>query len=93
MSVASMAFLYLAVAASGGALAFLFAQRMSGRTPPEVAGCYEGASQLESATRDLGSLCSEAKAVPTGAHGLLESARAELEEAVRGLHRGADRAV
>ena len=90
-----MAFLYLAVGTSGGALAFLAAQRISGRTPPEVAGCYEHAKLLESLQRDLDALA-EGAAKAEGADTAredLEGARKELREAIGGLQRGADLVV
>lgn len=86
-----MTFLYAAVATSGGALAFLTGQRLSGRTPPEVAACYEQATDLERAADELRKLRDEAK--KAGEEEILknlEAALDTLEEAAHGLRRGAD---
>lgn len=95
MSVAGAAFLYLAIAASGGAVSFLTGQRTSGKTAPEVESCYEHALLLESAARELNALCDEAAkadlAPETRAD--LEGAREKLEDAISGLRRGADLVV
>lgn len=95
MSAAAMAFLYLAIGASGGALAFLAGQRASGRTPPEVHACHEQASLLESVSRDLDALHEEATKtdIPDEGREELENARTRLEEAITGLRRGADLVV
>lgn len=96
MSVAGAAFLYLAIAASGGAVSFLTGQRTSGKTAPEVESCYEHALLLESAARELNALCEEAaKAadLPPEARAELEGAREKLEDAIGGLRRGADLVV
>lgn len=95
MSAAAMAFLYLAIAASGGALAFLAGQRMSGRTPPEVHACHEQAALLESVARDLTAIQEDAQknATPEDGAEELENARARLDEAISGLRRGADLVV
>lgn len=95
MSAAAMAFLYLAIAASGGALAFLAGQRASGRTPKEVHECHDQASLLESVQRDLDALHEEAAktSVPEEGREDLEDARGRLDEAISGLRRGADLVV
>lgn len=91
MSAAAMAFLYLAIGASGGALAFLAGQRASGRTPPEVDACHEQANLLESVSRDLDALHEDAaKATTPEERAEIEAARTRLEEAISGLRRGAD---
>lgn len=92
MNVAVMAFLYAAIAASTGALAFLAAQRMSGRTPREVQACYEKALLLESASKEVRALCEDAEksGAPEDARADLRTASEQLEDAIRGLRRGAD---
>ena len=95
MSVAGAAFLYIAIAASGGAVSFLTGQRSSGKTSSEVEACYENAVLLESASRELRALCDEAaKAeLPPETRVELENARVQLEDAISGLQRGADLVV
>lgn len=95
MSVAAAAFMYVAIATSAGALAFLAGQRSSGKTSGEVEACYEQAQLLESAARDLRALRDEAAKAPPAEDGREELAGAHerLEEAIRGLRRGADAVV
>lgn len=90
-----MAFMYLAVATSGGALAFIAGQRMSGRTPREVEGCNEQAILLESALRELDAMCDDADGDgdPADARTALQRARDELDEAISRLRRGVDLVV
>ena len=90
-----MAFLYLAVATSGGALAFIAGQRMSGRTPPEVDGCNEQAILLEGIARELDAMCDDVDGAsdPDDARAALQRARDELDEAISRLRRGADLVV
>lgn len=92
MNIAGSAFLYLALAASAGALAFLSAQRLSGRTPPQVERVHEHAALLESVGRDLRALVDEAEKAPPSDDGRadLRSARDGLDDAIAGLRRGAD---
>lgn len=92
MSMAAMAFLYLAIGASGGALAFLAGQRASGRTPPEVEACHEQAALLESVARDLDALEQEAARsdLPEADRAEIGQARTRLDDAIGGLRRGAD---
>lgn len=92
MSAAAMAFLYVALAASGGALAFLAGQRASGRTPKEVHECHDQAALLENVSRDLDALHAEAEKgdAPEEGREEIQCARARLEEAIGGLRRGAD---
>lgn len=89
------AFLYLAIAAAGGALAFLAGQRAGGRTPPEVARAHEEALLLESVAKDLATLDDAAAraAAPEDARHEIANARDELDDAVRTLRRGADLVV
>lgn len=95
MSAAASMFLFLAIAASGGAVAFLTGQRTSGRTPPEVEACHEQATLLERASEELRALCDEAQKAdaPEEAREELRAARDELEDAISGLRRGADLVV
>lgn len=102
MNVAGSAFLYVAIAASGGALAFLSGQRSSGRTPPGVESVYEHAMLLDSVARDLRALTEQAEKLPAPevgreeletARGELAAARTELEDAIGRLRRGADLVV
>ena len=95
MSLAASAFLYMALATSGGALAFLTGQRASGRTPREVEACHEQAMLLDRVAEDLRSLCDEADKAeaPDEAREELRQARDRLEEAIAGLRRGADLVV
>ena len=95
MSVAAAAFLYTAIATSGGALAFLTGQRASGKTRPEVTECYEQAKLLESVARDLAAFSADlAKSAPDAAgRKELDSARTQLEDAISTLQRGADLVV
>lgn len=92
MSVATLAFLYLSIAASAGALAFLAGQRASGRTPAEVHACHEQVALLESVSRDLDALSEDAarSAAPADGREEIESARTRLDDAIGGLRRGAD---
>lgn len=95
MSLAAAAFMYAAIATSTGALAFLAGQRMSGRTSKEVQSCYEQATLLESVARDLRALSEDDARDAAPEEGREELARASdrLEEAIRGLRRGADLVV
>lgn len=94
-SVATMAFLYLAIAASCGALAFLAGQRSSGRTPREVDECHEQATILQGVARDLDQLTEDVERAdaPTEAREDLARARMQLDDAISGLRRGADLVV
>lgn len=92
MNVATMAFMFLSIAASGGALAFLMGQRASGRASPEVDECHEQALLMESFAKDLGSFEADVEktAPPADVQEELKVARRDLEEAILGLRRGAD---
>lgn len=92
MSVALTALLFLAIATTTGALAFLAGQRASGRTPREVSECHEQATRLDSVRRELDALheAAERGGVPQEARAELARAREGLEDAVAGLRRGAD---
>lgn len=85
-------FLYMAIAASSGALAFLAGQRASGRTPPEVDECHEQAMLLDSVARDLRALTEDAAKADPSDEGTqnLRAAHEQLDEAVVSLRRGAD---
>lgn len=95
MSFIASAFLYIALAASGGALAFLAGQRASGRTPREVEDCYEQAALLEGVETDLRALEEEAAKAANVEEGreAVRNARIALSDAIRGLRRGADQVV
>ena len=93
MSVAAVAFLYMAIATSGGAIAFLAGQRSSGKTPREVEGAYEQAVLLESVAKDLRTLCDDAAKAGAEGREELESAKEQLDDAIFGLQRGADLVV
>lgn len=94
-SVATMAFLYLAIGASCGALAFLAGQRSSGRTPKEVDECHDQAAMLQGVARDLDLLYEDAERAdaPPEAREDLVRARTQLDDAISGLRRGADLVV
>lgn len=90
MSAAAIAFLYLAIATSGGAVAFLAGQRSSGKTPREVESCHEQALLLESVAKDLRALADDVAKAGDEGREELKAARDELEDAIHGLQRGAD---
>ena len=92
MNVAAMAFMFLAVAASGGALTFLMGQRSSGRTASGVEESQEHALLLESVSKDLEAFHEDlVKTMPVAdGHEEIKRACLQLEEAISGLRRGAD---
>lgn len=95
MNIALTAFLYIAIAASAGALTFLAGQRSSGRTPKEVDDCHEQAALLEGVKKDLDNIYEDAHRAKTPEDATIEVARArdQLEDAIVGLRRGADLVV
>lgn len=94
MSLTAAAMMYVAVGASGGALAFLTGQKLSGRTSDDVQGCYETVTLLNAVARDLHALREEAERLAPGvAREELLRACERLEDATSGLQRGADLVV
>lgn len=92
MNAAITAFLYVSIATSVGALAFLAGQRASGRTPKQVDECHEQAALLDGTRRDLERLAEDAERAGTAPEAREELSRAaeQLDEAIAGLRRGAD---
>lgn len=95
MNTALIAFLYVAIATSVGAITFLAGQRAGGRTPREVDECHEQAALLEGAKHDLDRVYEDAHRNQTPQETLaeLDRARSQLDEAIVGLRRGADLVV
>lgn len=93
--IATTAFLFLAIAIAGGSLAFLAAQRASGKTSREVERVLESALLLESVAKDLRALRADVSPKDEAKHaeGDLEGAQRQLDDAIAGLRRGVDLAM